>query len=204
MVGYCADCHKPAYQTPSGSCCENGHGGADVIEELPVCTSCGASLGPNSQFCSNCGENCGVPADDESKAESECPACGSVVSANARFCSDCGKSLVGEEQSDDEDANTDKMAVKAEAEDKPKRTVKKPVKDEDNKPNRTVKAPSPNTDDDTDDDVDNDDDDSPSFDVSQIDPRETWECFGDMYEEGDVECDNCPFRKECAEEAADN
>lgn len=29
---YCSMCKKPQYQTPSGSMCENGHGGVDGVE----------------------------------------------------------------------------------------------------------------------------------------------------------------------------
>jgi len=31
----CADCGQPQYQTPSGPCCINGHGGADGIPHGP-------------------------------------------------------------------------------------------------------------------------------------------------------------------------
>ena len=32
-LGTCSVCGKPQFETPSGPCCENGHGGAPTIEE---------------------------------------------------------------------------------------------------------------------------------------------------------------------------
>jgi hypothetical protein len=37
-------------------------------------------------------------------------------------------------------------------------------------------------------------------DFSQIDPRESWECFGTI-EPDHVECKSCQFRVQCAQEA---
>jgi hypothetical protein len=34
-VGYCQDCGEPAYETPSGTVCKNGHGGAEVVDQPP-------------------------------------------------------------------------------------------------------------------------------------------------------------------------
>ena len=34
--GYCSDCGEPAYETPSGSVCKNGHGNAPVLDEPPA------------------------------------------------------------------------------------------------------------------------------------------------------------------------
>ena len=36
VVGYCAECHSVQYTTPSGVSCDNGHGGADTLSELPT------------------------------------------------------------------------------------------------------------------------------------------------------------------------
>ena len=36
VVGYCAECHSVQYTTPSGVSCDNGHGGADTLSELPA------------------------------------------------------------------------------------------------------------------------------------------------------------------------
>jgi hypothetical protein len=35
-LGLCAVCGEPQYRTPSGSLCENGHGGAPTVQDVPA------------------------------------------------------------------------------------------------------------------------------------------------------------------------
>ena len=53
----------------------------------PTCSSCGAALSQDDNFCAHCGVKV------EKAPAAVCPACGAVLSAEAVFCSQCGSKL---------------------------------------------------------------------------------------------------------------
>ena len=53
----------------------------------PTCSSCGAALSQEDNFCAHCGVKV------EKAPAAVCPACGAVLSAEAVFCSQCGSKL---------------------------------------------------------------------------------------------------------------
>ena len=72
------------------------------------CVKCGAKIGENAKFCSDCGARqgsvcakCGATVPDTAKFCSECGAstglmcgkCGKVISRSAKFCPECGNGL---------------------------------------------------------------------------------------------------------------
>lgn len=73
------------------------------------CPNCGAGLGPDAKFCTECGaeaglttcSGCGASVRDDNAfctgcgepLESSCPSCGSSADPGAKFCSGCGEEL---------------------------------------------------------------------------------------------------------------
>lgn len=156
-----------------------------MLDSIPSCSSCGSELGPQAKFCPSCGTS--LEEDGEAKEEPQCPSCGATVPSDSRFCSECGSSI--------SDASSEKTKGKQ------SRKVKAPdTPENDAKPKRTIKRPVQSDDSELEEDDETESDSGPEFDFSRIDPREEWECFGEMYEEGSVECDACPFKEDCAKE----
>lgn len=126
------------YESPSGSVCENGHGGAEYFDEIPKCPNCSEELNPEAVFCHSCGESLQEEQEQEEEGAVRCEDCGEAIPDSANFCPACGSK--SEEEVEEE------------------------------------------------------------FDFSKIDPRTDWECFGQI-DMKHPECMDCPFNKECAEEA---
>lgn len=184
MIGYCADCFEEAHETPSGPTCKNGHGGCDVLDEIPTCAECSQPLKPNAKFCGECG------ASTEEKKNVEdvklCPECSERIAPDAKFCGECGHSLKNEPKAEEAE-KTVKMPVKkeepkAEKAEKVEKTVKMPSKEEE----ETEEESAPQED----------------FDFSEIDPSKDWECFG-MIEPDHTECKECHYRAKCEEKSAE-
>lgn len=201
MLGYCAECHEPQYKSPAGPVCENGHGGAGTLEELPRCARCEAVLKPAAKFCAECGEPTG-PESELVEDVQPCPGCGSPVSPGAKFCAECGHKL-GEPSghSNTREDKTVKMPQKSEpepgseskAENKDK--VKTPVRKSEPGSKKTVKTPVKEEPEEVDGAKPEEE-----FDFSSIDPENDWECFGQI-EPDNFECKECAFRERCAEKA---
>ena len=60
----------------------------------PTCSSCGAALSQEDNFCAHCGVKV------EKAPAAVCPACGAVLSAEAVFCSQCGSKLASSPSSE--------------------------------------------------------------------------------------------------------
>jgi len=193
LLGYCADCHEPQYDCPSGSVCENGHGGAATLDEVPVCRECEKPLGPNVKFCAECGASTAEPEPEPEPEPVEdvklCPSCDSPINSDSKFCGECGHSLVAEpkpekapvEEKPTEPEKTVKVPVKSKKKDEPKKTVKVPVKEKESEEEEEKEEE--------------------QFDFSQIDPEQDWECFGVMIEPKHRECRDCPYITKCAKKA---
>ena len=66
-----------------------------ALEGMISCPKCGASIAPNSTFCSACGSKIGEPNSNnslklEENKSSVCPNCGRKVDKDAAFCTYCG------------------------------------------------------------------------------------------------------------------
>ena len=60
----------------------------------PTCSSCGAALSQDDNFCAHCGVKV------EKAPAAVCPACGAVLSAEGVFCSQCGSKLASSPSSE--------------------------------------------------------------------------------------------------------
>ena len=72
----------------------------------PTCSSCGAALSQDDNFCAHCGVKV------EKAPAAVCPACGAVLSAEAVFCSQCGSKLASSPSSEAEQSKTDPIFVR--------------------------------------------------------------------------------------------
>lgn len=66
------------------------------VKSIKLCTSCGAELEREVQFCNKCGTKQEVVEAPEAAAPAEepkCPKCSAPLAADAAFCGSCGEKL---------------------------------------------------------------------------------------------------------------
>jgi len=65
-----------------------------TVTASSACPACGASLAPDTKFCSSCGTKIEIAApvvpEPEPIAPTTCPGCGTTVNEGAKFCGSCG------------------------------------------------------------------------------------------------------------------
>ncbi|MGE5327980.1 MAG: zinc ribbon domain-containing protein [Deltaproteobacteria bacterium] len=65
------------------------------VKSIKLCTSCGAELEKEVQFCNKCGSKQEAIAVEtaQTAAEAACPKCSAALPADAGFCGSCGEKL---------------------------------------------------------------------------------------------------------------
>lgn len=123
------------------------------------------------------------PAIEEASAPpSLCSSCDEELNEGAKFCPQCGTSTTAPEVApEDKQESTQKRKITIPPKRETPKSKKITIPNRDPEPEEEEKP-------------------EESVDFSKIDPKEMWECFGQI-EPDHEECIKCPFRIDCAKEA---
>ena len=68
------------------------------MDEIRECEGCGAEVGLNHKFCSNCGTPRSLEKSNLEYFRISCPSCGTSLKVQEKFCHQCGRKVSASEE----------------------------------------------------------------------------------------------------------